>query len=155
MGVSINAGDLAMRKLLAPIRRSTARATFGLFATLICLDVAAGTLVVTDARHPVKRQGDERVIELDLPARIEAELSADLPADPDRAAALTRERLDDAVLQERLRQAYQDVTDARSLGVEKVPAVVVEAEGLRYVIYGEPDVSRAVERIEQYRRTRP
>jgi integrating conjugative element protein (TIGR03757 family) len=112
-------------------------------------------LVVTDGRHPVKRQGGERVIELDWPARIEAELSADLPADPERAAALARERLDDTALQRRLRQAYQDVTDARSLGVEKVPAVVVEVEGKRYGVYGEPDASRAVERIEQYRRTRP
>jgi integrating conjugative element protein (TIGR03757 family) len=132
-----------------------ARAAFGLFVVLLGLDAAAEVWVVTDSRHPVKLQGDERVIELDLPARIEAELSADLPADPDQAAALARERLDDAALQGRLRQAYQDVSDARSLGVAKIPAVVVEAEGKRYGVYGEPDVSRAVERIEQYRRMRP
>jgi integrating conjugative element protein (TIGR03757 family) len=132
-----------------------ARAAFGLSVALICLDAAAAVWVVTDSRHPVKRQGDERVIELDQANRIEAELSADLPADPELAAALARKRLRDAALQRRLRQAYQDVIDARGLGIEKVPAVVVAAEGKRYGVYGEPDVSRAVERIEQYRRTRP
>ncbi|ENJ2046957.1 DUF1525 domain-containing protein, partial [Pseudomonas aeruginosa] len=33
-----------------------------------------------------------------------------------------------------------------------IPAVVVDK---RYVVYGEPDVARAVARIEQRRRTQP
>ncbi|MEN1465372.1 DUF1525 domain-containing protein, partial [Pseudomonas aeruginosa] len=48
--------------------------------------------------------------------------------------------------------AYQGVTDAWSLDVTTIPAVVVDQ---RFVVYGEPDVARAVARIEQHRRTQP
>ena len=44
------------------------------------------------------------------------------------------------------------MTDAWSLGVTKIPAVVVDR---RYVVYGETDVSRALARIEEYRRAQP
>ena len=47
---------------------------------------------------------------------------------------------------------HQGVTDAWSLGITSIPAVVVDQ---RYVVYGEPDVARAVARIEQRRRTQP
>ncbi|AFM64674.1 TPA: TIGR03757 family integrating conjugative element protein [Pseudomonas aeruginosa] len=115
---------------------------------------AADVVVVTDSRHPVKTAGGERLIELDEAPRIEAELSADLPADPERAAAIVRQRLNQGGtdLQRRIGTAYQGVADAWSLGVAAIPAVVVDQ---RYVVYGEPDVARAVSRIEQYRRTQP
>lgn len=45
---------------------------------------AADVLVVTDSHHPVKTMGGERLIELDEARRIEAELSAELPAAPNR-----------------------------------------------------------------------
>ncbi|OTJ71748.1 hypothetical protein CAY98_34130 [Pseudomonas aeruginosa] len=48
-------------------------------------------------------------------------------------------------------KAQQDVADAWSLGVEKIPAVVVDRQ---YVVYGEPDVSRALELIAKARRSR-
>jgi integrating conjugative element protein (TIGR03757 family) len=44
------------------------------------------------------------------------------------------------------------VADAWSLGITTIPAVVVDQ---RYVVYGEPDVARAVARIEQHRRAQP
>ena len=115
---------------------------------------AADVVVVTDSRHPVKTMGGERLIELGETPRIEAELSADLPADPERAAAIVRQRLNQGGtdLQRRIGTAYQGVADAWSLGVAAIPAVVVDQ---RYVVYGEPDVARAVSRIEQYRRTQP
>ncbi len=119
---------------------------------------AADVLVVTDSRHPVKPMGGERIIELDQPARIEAELSAGLPADPNHAAALANQRLSTghSDLQRRIVQAYQGVADAWGLGVAKIPAVVVDR---RYVVYGEPDVARAVTRIHTHqtadRSTRP
>ena len=56
------------------------------------------------------------------------------------------------ILQRRLASAYQGVTDAWSLGITSLPAVVVDQ---RYVVYGEPDVARAVARIEQHRRPQP
>ncbi|VFR45365.1 FIG01211007: hypothetical protein [plant metagenome] len=115
---------------------------------------AADVLVVTDSRHPVKTMGDERLIELDEAPRIEAELSANLPTDPDQATALVKRRLSTggADLQHRIASAYQGVTDAWSLGITSIPAVVVDQ---RYVVYGEPDVARAVARVEQHRRAQP
>ena len=115
---------------------------------------AADVLVVTDSHHPVKTMGGERLIELDAAPRIEAELSAELPADPKQATAIVKRRLNGggADLQRRIASAYQGVTDAWSLGITSLPAVVVDR---RYVVYGEPDVARAVARIEQHRRTQP
>ena len=115
---------------------------------------AADVLVVTDSRHPVQPNAGAHVIELDLPERIEAELAAGLPNDPSRAAALVQQRLRDGgqALQRRIGSAYQGVADAWGLGIAKVPAVVVD---LRYVVYGEPDVARAMARIEAHRRTQP
>jgi integrating conjugative element protein (TIGR03757 family) len=124
-----------------------------LFLVSFGLSVAAAdVLVVTDSRHPVQVVSDARVIELDQPARIEAELSTGLPADSDRAADIARQRLRDRDLHHRFLAAYQGVTEARSLGVTRIPAVVVDR---RYVIYGESDVSRAVARIDAYRNARP
>jgi integrating conjugative element protein (TIGR03757 family) len=113
---------------------------------------AADVLVVTDSRHPVKAAGDARVVELDLPERIEAELSSGLPADPGQAANLARRRVGDRALQGRFRATWQGVAEARNLNVLKIPAVVVDR---RYVVYGEPDVARALARIETYRSTQP
>jgi len=99
-------------------------------------------------------QTASRVIELDLPERIEAELAAGLPNDPSRAAALVQQRLRDGgqALQRRIGSAYQGVADAWGLGIVKVPAVVADR---RYVVYGDPDVTRALARIEAHRRTQP
>lgn len=115
---------------------------------------AADVLVVTDSHHPVKPMGGERIIELDQPARIEAELSAGLPTEPGLATALVRQRLSSGQgdLQRRMGLAYQGVTDAWGLGITKIPAMVVDR---RYVIYGEPDVARAVARIDAYRSGHP
>lgn len=109
---------------------------------------------MTDQQHPVHTAARVRVIELDAPARIQRELSAQLPADPKQAAALVRQRLEKGgpELQHRLAAAYQAVTDAWRLGIAKLPAVVVDR---RYVVYGESNVDRAVAWIENYRRTHP
>lgn len=127
----------------------------GLYAALLSpITAAADVLVVTDSRHPVQAPAGIRIIELDQPTRIEAELAAHLPADPDRAAALVQQRLRDGgdALQRRIGQAYQGVADAWALGIAKIPAVVVDH---RYVVYGEPDVARAIARIDVYRGARP
>ena len=67
---------------------------------------------------------------------------------------LVQQRLRDGsqALQRRIGSAYQGVADAWGLGLAKVPAVVVDR---RYVVYGEPDVARAVARIESHRRAQP
>lgn len=115
---------------------------------------AADVVVVTDSRHPVKTMGGERLIELDEAPRLEAELSRELPTDPEQATAIAKSRLSQGGvdLQRRIASAYQGVTDAWSLGVTSLPAVVVDR---RYVVYGEPDVARAVARIAQHRKAQP
>src|SRR3546814_12395415 len=77
---------------------------------------AADVLVVTDSRHPVKTMGGERLIELDEAHRIEAELSAELPADPEQAAAIVKRRLSGggADLQRRIASAHPGGPDATS-----------------------------------------
>jgi integrating conjugative element protein (TIGR03757 family) len=115
---------------------------------------ADDVIVVTDSHHPVQTSVGVRIIELDLPARVEAEIATDLPNDPDKATTLVRQRLRDGgdELQRRIGHAYQGVADAWGLGIAKIPAVVVDR---RYVVYGEPDVPRAVARIDAYRSTQP
>ena len=113
---------------------------------------AANIWIVTDRQHPVTHADSTRVIELDAPASIEARLSRRLPSDPKRAAAMVRQRLHagGSALQHRVTAAYQGVTDAWSLGITRIPAVIVDG---RYVVYGVPDVNRAVALIETYRKT--
>lgn len=131
-------------------------ATLALLSFLGPASHAAATdvLVVTDAHHPVRAARDARIIELDLPARIEAELARALPPDPARATEIAQQRIRQggAALQRRISNAYQGVADARSLGIATIPAVIVDR---RYVIYGETDVARAVARIAAYRKTQP
>lgn len=115
---------------------------------------AADVLVFTDQRYPVDAPDDVRVIHLDAAAEIEAELASGLPADPQQAAAIVRQRMDDGGndFQARLATAYQGVVDAWSLGITKIPAIVVDE---RYVVYGDADVSRALASIEAYKRDQP
>lgn len=116
--------------------------------------VAADICVFTDHAHPIRAQSGTRVIELDAPARLLAPLSAKLPADPQRASELVSARLKagGAALQRDFAAAYQGVIDAWRLGIAKVPAVVVDR---RYVVYGEPDLARALSWIENYRSAHP
>ncbi|MCK2094549.1 TIGR03757 family integrating conjugative element protein [Thauera aromatica] len=145
-----------MPALSAPLSRSWWRLlAAGVCSVLFCTLVQAGDiLVVTDSQHPVHTYSDARLIELDQPARIKAELGAHLPADPARGAALVQQRLKDGgnALQARLGTAYQGVVDAWSLGVTTIPAVIVDH---RYVVYGEPDVAKAVALIEAHQRAQP
>ena len=76
---------------------------------------------------------------------------ADLPDDPERALAEVKRRMATAegrAALERIAAAAAGNALASRLGIEKVPAVVVDG---RYVVYGVRDVVRAVERIEAWR----
>lgn len=115
---------------------------------------AANIQVFTDRHHPVEATFGARVVELDAPTSLEVELSSRLSANPLQAATIARARLrtGGAALQQRLAAAYQGVVDAWSLGVKRIPAVVVDRQ---YVVYGVPDVSRAVSIIDRYRGKHP
>lgn len=91
------------------------------------------------------------VIELDAPARLDAEMSEDLPGEADAAKAVMLERMQSPEREDiakRYAEQHIGVTRAWMLGVETVPAVVVDSQ---YVVYGEPDVNAAVIEILQAR----
>lgn len=117
-----------------------------------CAPVAtADVLAISDADHPLINSAGARVVLLDAPERLEQQLSEGLPADPRQAVAIMQQRMRSASAQQlgrELARAYQDVADAWSLGVAKLPAVVVDR---RYVVYGQPDVAAAMASIERYR----
>ncbi|WP_413469187.1 TIGR03757 family integrating conjugative element protein [Pseudomonas gessardii] len=111
----------------------------------------AETWVITNQAHPVSAPAGVRTIRLDDQQRLEEQLTGQLPADPRQAEATIQRYLtspEGRRLQNDLAQAQQGVTDAWSLGVEKLPAVVVDR---RYVVYGEPDVAKAVALINRAR----
>lgn len=111
-------------------------------------------IVVTDSAHPMTAMAGARVIWLDQPARIEAELATGLTKDVSLSAERVRHRLREggAALQQRIADAYQGVVEAWSLGIATLPAVVVDR---RYVVYGERDVAKATALIRAYRRAHP
>ncbi|WIX33255.1 TIGR03757 family integrating conjugative element protein [Salinicola sp. JS01] len=112
----------------------------------------ASVEVFTTAGEPVQNvPTSAAVVELDAPARLDARISQDLPADPSRAKQALQSRMSDPEWQRTIQdygRLYQGVARAWMLGIEKVPAVVVDSQ---YVVYGEPDVGRALEEIEQAR----
>ena len=124
----------------------------GFVLATACVPFAtADVLAISNAAHPLINSAGARVVLLDAPERLEQQLSEGLPADPLQAVAIMQQRMRSASAQQLgrdLAKAHQDVADAWSLGVAKLPAVVVDRQ---YVIYGQPDVAAAVASIERYR----
>lgn len=149
-----------IRAAVDPSRARTTRWRSSLTASAICAlglgsqVYATEIWVVTDHAHPLVQSHGVRVIQIDAPAQIEAELNAHLPNGEREASVIVRERLSDggADLRHRLIVAYQGLTDAWSLGITKVPAVVVDR---RFVVYGTLNLDLAVSLIEQYRSAHP
>lgn len=122
-------------------------------ATLLFLSGVsqAETWAITDQSIPLNAPSNARVIHLDDQQRLESMLSQALPGDPNLTPETIQRYLSSLTgkrLQNDLIEAQQGITDAWSLCIEKIPAVVVDR---RYVIYGETDVAKAVERINQAR----
>lgn len=112
---------------------------------MLCVSAFAQgeTWVITDQAHPVTNAAGIRVIRLDEQQRLEEQLTKKLPSNPTQAAASIQAYLsspDGKQFQRELAQAQQAATDAWSLGVKKIPAVVVDRQ---YVVYGEADVKTA------------
>lgn len=144
----MQAHRLPLRPRLVLLARATACLALLTSATAFADDIK----IFTDKAHPVTTVPGATIIELDAPARLVSELSAGLPVDPQRAEAMMRQRLASpgfAYRQNKIGLAYQAVADACSLGVAKLPAVVVDG---RYVVYGDADARRAMDRIAAYRR---
>ncbi|CAK7008303.1 TIGR03757 family integrating conjugative element protein [Saezia sanguinis] len=104
-------------------------------------------LVFTDTQHPVFSVPDQtHVYELDQVGQIEESLFDGLDTHKSDPAELVKARLTPQT-HHQLAQAYQGIVDAWTLGIQKIPAVVVDRQ---YVIYGEPDVGKAISRIQIY-----
>lgn len=113
----------------------------------------ADVLAISDADHPLINSAGARVVLLDAPDCLEQKLSEGLFADPRQAAAIMQQRMRSASAQQLgrdLAKAHQDVANVWSLGVTKLPAVVVDRQ---YVVYGQPDVAAALASIERFRST--
>ena len=144
----MQAHRLSLRPRLVLLAIATACLALLTSATTFADDVR----IFTDKAHPVTTVPGATIIELDAPAGLVSELSAGLPVDSRLAEAMVRQRLANptfAERQKRISRAYQAVADAYSLGVAKLPAVVVDG---RYVVYGDADTRRALGRIAVYRR---
>jgi len=129
--------------------RCAAAVSAAVLALGLCPRAWAEAVAFTDARHPLTSVGNVRVVALDAPRKIEAALSEGLTPDAGKAAAIVHQRLaQNPSIHRQLAVAHQGVLDAFSLGVTKVPAVVVDR---RYVVYGEHDVAAALALIAAYR----
>lgn len=119
--------------------------------TFLSATAHAETWVITDQAHPVSVPTGVRIIRLDDQQRLEELLSQQLPNDQRQAEATIQRYLATPAgkrLQSDLVQAQQGITDAWSVGVEKIPAVVVDRH---YVVYGEADVAKAIAQIDRAR----
>lgn len=106
-------------------------------------------ILVTNTANPLQNIPDgARVINLDESIELYQRLSDNLPNDPQRAEQLVRSRLTTlgTAYQQKIQRTLQDALDAYQLGVKKIPAVIQDN---RYVVYGEPDVSVALQLIKQ------
>ena len=112
---------------------------------------AGDVMAFTLSSMPLRASGGAAVHVLDARDGHAEAFGADLPDDPERALAEARRRLETpagrAAL-ERIAAAAAGNALAGRLGIEKLPAVVVDG---RYVVYGVRDVARAVERVEAWR----
>lgn len=126
--------------------------TYMMIFPLISDFCSAETIIVSSSRYPTSRSSPDAIrIQLDDVEKIEHSLSRNLLSDTTFVVQLSQDSPNARQHQE-LINAYQGATDAWSLGVMKVPAIVVDR---KYVIYGETDVLRAIDRIAEYRRAIP
>jgi integrating conjugative element protein (TIGR03757 family) len=126
-------------------------AAFGLSVCLADSALAEPTIeVFTTAGQPVINvPSGVAVIELDATGRLDAELSKDLPADAAEAVQVMQKRMASPEWREfadRYADSYLGLVRAWQLGVEKIPAVVVDG---RYVVYGQPDVALAMAEADE------
>lgn len=114
-------------------------------------NVQAETWAITDAAHPLNVPPGVRLIRLDDQLRLEAQLSRSLPSNPTQASLAAQQMLNSpegARILAELASAQQGAADAWSIGVTKLPAVVVDRQ---YVVYGQSNVAAAIKEIEAAR----
>jgi len=95
-----------------------------------------------------------KVYYIDGLTQLESYLSQGLPADPNRAAELAKQRAKSLGpgLQQRAMNASEGLTRAKYYGINRTPAVVFDG---RTVVYDITDITRARTLYEQPKRDRP
>ncbi|ECI4532301.1 TIGR03757 family integrating conjugative element protein [Salmonella enterica subsp. diarizonae] len=126
------------------------------FLFLTSVPVPAQTVIYTTARYPVENPEPGVVIQvLEDIHSLEQSLFPALSQHPERAEQQAREQMKQPDWREqeaRLTRAYQSLLDAYALGVEKVPAVVLDE---RYVVYGTTDIRVAEKKRDTWQETQP
>lgn len=122
-----------------------------LAALVVSQTSSAVPWVITNSAHPIPATNEIRLILIDQLSALEDELSNGLPSSPAAVQALFDERMT-AQMNTKIENAHQDIVDAWSLGVTKIPAVVVDR---KYVVYGDSNVERALTKIQLYREAHP
>lgn len=132
---------------------------FSLSLLALCLAspfVGAQTVVYTTAAHLVATpEPGVLVYQLDDVDKLEATLFprlSDNPGEAEQQARRIMQQPDWKTREAELTSAYQALTDAWSLGLTKVPAVVFDN---RYVVYGTTDITQAAALLDKWRETQP
>lgn len=112
--------------------------------------IANNVTVITNNAHPIFNvPNGVRIINLDRAEELHEQLSANLPNNPEQAANIAKSRLSTAAND--VQKALQDVVDAWSMGVVKVPAVIIDYR----VVYGVSDIDRAIALINDFQELTP
>lgn len=116
----------------------------------------AQTVIYTTTRSPVKNpEPGVLVYQLDSADRLEKSLFpalSDNPAEAEQQVRGIMQQPDWKVREAQLTAAYQVLTDAWSLGIARVPAVVFDD---RYVVYGTTDTTLAKQLFDKWREQQP
>lgn len=109
------------------------------------------TLIFTTADYPVTETTvNTSVFYLDAPEKLTAELFNNLPDDSKSAERQARKAMSSSQWQQHdaaLREAFKGALKAWSLGIEKIPAVVMDG---RFVVYGTTNIELARKKLSQY-----
>ncbi|EBL8291855.1 TIGR03757 family integrating conjugative element protein [Salmonella enterica] len=112
----------------------------------------ARTVIYTTEHYPVANPEPGVLVQtLENVQMLEQSLFPSLSSDPALAQQQIKQRMQKSDWQEqeaRLTSAYQVLTDAYTLGIEKVPAVVFDG---RYVVYGTTDIRLAEKKLNEWR----
>ena len=130
---------------------------FPLFTLCLVSSIAGAQAVVyTTATHPITTpEPGVLVFQLDDVERLETSLFPRLSDNPGKAEQQARhimQQPDWKTHEVQLNQAYQALTDAWTLGINKTPAVVFDD---RYVVYGTTDTTLAQRWLDKWREQQP
>lgn len=116
---------------------------------VLCLSfgACAGTVIYTDRSHPVASSPEIPVVYLDAPEHLQADIFGTLSTNPVQAEQQAQLIIASAAFKDKQQQlagAYQGLTKAWSLGLDKYPAVVFDGQ---FVVYGTTDIGVAQQQM--------